>query len=67
MEDLKNEFQLYLNEIRSCIVILQKALENECDEIEFRDIKNYLEIAKDKCDQVINIYQKIETLLEAKN
>ncbi len=39
--------------MRSCVVILQKALQNENDEVLLKDIDNYLEIILGKIDLII--------------
>ena len=44
MENKLKDICLELKEIKSCMLILQKALENENDEILKTDIDNYLEI-----------------------
>lgn len=61
MENNLSEYRLGLEEIRSCIVILQKAVENEGDEILPSDISNYLEIALDKMDVLLQNFDNIET------
>lgn len=59
---MKNDFidmRLQLSEICSCMVILQKAVENESEEICSNDISNYLEIAIDKTKVLIEMFDNI--------
>ena len=60
MEDKIADFYLQLQEIRSCIIILQKAIENEDEETGLSDINNYLTIALDKINHVIRMYDSIQ-------
>ncbi len=53
MENKIADLKLELKEIKSCIYILQKAIENENNEIILSDISNYLEIALNKLDKMI--------------
>ena len=58
MENKIADFYLQLKELKSCIIILQKAVENESEEIETTDIRNYLEIIKDKINNSINAFDE---------
>lgn len=60
MENDIPDLYLGLQEIRSCLVILQKAVQNEGekDEIEYSDISNYLEVAIGKAEHVIKLLEK---------
>ncbi len=58
MENKSTELRLELEEIKSCMIILQKAIENECDEIEPTDVSNYLEITIEKIKNVITTFDK---------
>ena len=60
MEDKIADLHLQLQEVRSCIIILQKAIENESEEIGLSDINNYLTIALDKINNTINMYNSIQ-------
>lgn len=53
MENHIKDMSLQLEELRSCVVILQKALQNENDEVFLKDIDNYLEIILGKIDLII--------------
>lgn len=61
MEDIFNDTMLELREIKSSLLILQKAIsnENEYDTISYEDIDNNLEILIDKMDKVIEKMCKI--------
>ena len=63
MEDKIADLYLQLQEVRSCIIILQKAIENESEEIGLSDINNYLTIALDKTNNVISVYDSIQKTL----
>ncbi len=60
MENNAPDLYLNLKEIRSCLIILQKAIQNESenDEIEYSDISNYLEIAINKMEHVITLFEE---------
>ncbi len=60
MEDKIADLYLQLQEVRSCMIILQKAIENESEEIGLSDINNYLTIALDKINNVIKMYDSIQ-------
>lgn len=45
------------------MLILQKALENENDEILKTDIDNYLEILLEKIDKAIACYERVTDLI----
>ena len=60
MEDKIADLYLQLQEVRSCIIILQKAIENESEEVGLSDINNYLTIALDKINNVIKMYDSIQ-------
>lgn len=62
MEDKMADFYLQLQEIRSCIIILQKALDNESEELEISDISNYLTLALDKINNAIEIYGEFRNI-----
>ena len=61
MEDLINEYQLKLKEIRSCIVVLQQAIQNENKEVDYSDVDNYLEIILEKINKIIKDFNVIKT------
>ncbi len=63
MEDKIADLYLQLQEVRSCIIILQKAIENESEEIGLSDINNYLTIALDKTNNIISVYDSIQKTL----
>ena len=63
MENKLKDICLELKEIKSCMLILQKALENENDEILKTDIDNYLEILLEKIDKAIACYERITDLI----
>lgn len=63
MENKLKDICLELKEIKSCMLILQKALENENDEILKTDIDNYLEILLEKIDKAIACYERITNLI----
>ena len=63
MEDKIADLYLQLQEVRSCIIILQKAIENESEEIGLSDINNYLAIALDKINNTISLYDSIQKIL----
>lgn len=54
----QTDFLLQLQEIRSCLIILQKAAENESDIILPTDICNYLEVAINKTNQMIKNFEE---------
>lgn len=54
----QTDFLLQLQEIRSCLIILQKAAENESDAILPADICNYLEVAINKTNQMIKNFEE---------
>ncbi len=58
MENKIADLRLGLKEIRSCIYILQKAIENENEEIFLFDISNYLEVALNKLDKIIENFSE---------
>ncbi len=58
MENKIADFYLQLKELKSGIIILQKAVENESEEIETTDIRNCLEIIKDKINNSINAFDE---------
>ena len=62
MEDKMADFYLQFQEIRSCIIILQKALDNESEELEISDISNYLTLALDKINNAIEIYGEFRNI-----
>ena len=62
MEDKMADFYLQLQEIRSCIIILQKAMDNESEELEISDISNYLTLALDKINNAIEIYGEFRNI-----
>ena len=62
MEDKMADFYLQLQEIRSCMIILQKALDNESEELEISDISNYLTLALDKINNAIEIYGEFRNI-----
>ncbi len=62
MEDKIADLYLQLQEVRSCIIILQKAIENESEEVGLSDINNYLTIALDKINNTIKMYDSIQKL-----
>lgn len=59
MEDLIADYKLQVKELRSLIVVLQKAVQNEYDEILKKDISNYLELALNKIDTLIKNINEI--------
>ncbi len=61
MEDLINEYQLKLKEIRSCIVVLQQAIQNENKEVDYSDVDNYLEIILEKINKIIKDFNVVKT------
>ena len=61
MEDLINEYQLKLKEIRSCIIVLQQAIQNENKEVDYSDVDNYLEIILEKINKIIKDFNVIKT------
>ena len=63
MEDKIADLYLQLQEVRSCIIILQKAIENESEEVGLSDINNYLTIALDKTNNIISVYDSIQKTL----
>ncbi len=50
MEDLLSDYVLQLKELKSCIVMLKHALENEGDTPDISDIDNYAEVMLEKVD-----------------
>ena len=63
MEDLIKDYKLQIEELRSLIIILQKAVRNEDDDVLKSDINNYLEIATDKINSLIlNVNTIIDTV-----
>ena len=60
MEDLINEYQLQLQEVRSCIVVLQQAVQNENKEMTYCDVDNYLEIVLEKINKIIESFDKFK-------
>ena len=62
MEDKMADFYLQLQEIRSCIIILQKALDNESAELEISAISNYVTLALDKINNAIEIYGEFRNI-----
>lgn len=61
MEDLINEYQLKLKEIRSCIVVLQQVIQNENKEVDYSDVDNYLEIILEKINKIIKDFNVVKT------
>lgn len=61
MENETSDIFLQLNEILSCIMILQKAVLNEAEQgdLTYNDIANYLEILKNKMESTIEFYSAI--------
>lgn len=59
MENKIADLKLQIEELKSCIIILQKAIENENEEIFFSDISNYLEIALCKVNKIIKNFERI--------
>lgn len=59
MENKIADLKLQIEELKSCIIILQKAIENENEEIFFSDISNYLEIALFKINKIIKNFERI--------
>lgn len=59
MENMHAEFVLQLQEIRSCIVVLQVAAQNESIPIDIPDVGNNLEIIREKLDKIIDNFLDI--------
>ncbi len=53
------DLRLELEEILSCMVILQKAIDNENDKVLFSDISNCLEIISCKMKKIIKKFDVI--------
>lgn len=65
MEEKLSNLKLHLEEIHSGIYILQKAVQNESDNLENSDIDNYLEIILEKLYTLLKEFDN--TMLEIKN
>ncbi len=50
-----NRKWLELKELESYIIILQRAIQNEQDEIEFIDINNFLDMVLEKINHIMKI------------
>ena len=59
MENMYAEFVLQLQEIRSCIIVLQVAAQNESIPIDIPDVGNNLEIIREKLDKIIDNFLDI--------
>ena len=60
LENFIAEYSLNFKEIRSCIVILQQAIQNEFTETNLKDIDNNLEIIIDKLDRILENIKRAE-------
>ncbi len=44
-----------LKELESYIIILQRAIQNECDEIDLVDISNFLDMVLEKINHIMRL------------
>ena len=51
--------RLELKELESYIIILQKAIQNEHDDIEFIDINNFLDMLLEKVDRIMQMDNQV--------
>lgn len=59
MENKLADIRLQLEEIKSCLVVTQRATENENDDISYIDISNCLEVAIDLMNRTIRNIENI--------
>ena len=63
LENFIAEYSLNFKEIRSCIVLLQQAIQNDFSETNLKDIDNNLEIIIDKLDRILEDINETEESL----
>ncbi len=59
MENKLADIRLQLEEIKSCLIVTQRATENENDDISYIDISNCLEVAIDLMNRTIRNIENI--------
>lgn len=59
MENKLADIRLQLEEIKSCLIVTQRATENENDDISYIDISNCLEVAIDLKNRTIRNIENI--------
>lgn len=59
MENKLADIRLQLEEIKSCLIVTQRATENENDDISYIDISNCLEVAIDLMNRTIHNIENI--------
>lgn len=59
MENKLADVRLQLEEIKSCLIVTQRATENENDDISYIDISNCLEVAIDLMNRTIRNIENI--------
>lgn len=59
MENKLADIRLQLEEIKSCLIVTQRATENENDDISYIDISNCLEVAIDSMNRTIRNIENI--------
>lgn len=60
MENKIADLELELEELKSSITILQKATNNESEEIILKDISNYLELTQIKINAIIKNFNYLK-------
>lgn len=60
MENKLADIRLQLEEIKSCLVVTQRAAENEYDNISYIDISNCLEVAVDLMNKTIHNIENLK-------
>lgn len=64
MENKIADLELELEELKSSITILQKATNNESEEIVLKDINNYLELTQIKIKEIIKNFNNLKQNLQ---
>lgn len=65
MEDFIADIKQHFLELQSGIVVLNRAITNEFEEVSKEEIHNYLTVLTDKMDLIIKSFDKVESLYDS--